>query len=351
MAGTGWRTDRSLIRQMLSDPAWFDAFQAIRLIEADAARAAAAGGPGFLPVGQGSDSGAEVLRFHGSLSAVHTGNPVQEVRRRETPSGRLRYAVRVNFMGLGGSFGPLPQPISDLLVDRVRAGDTAMRDFLDLFNHRLVSLMVRARRAHRPELTGRAPWDSNVAGYVAALSGLGTRHLQGRMAVPDRALNRVAGLLNRTTASQHGLERILSTHFGVEARIEPLDGAWLALEPEDRTILGRRAEATRLGRGAVLGTRVWDQTAGIAVVLDGLDMARFVTFLPGHGGARALQDLVRFHAGPDLRIRLVLRLRPDAVPPLTLHRGAGEDRALGRTAFLGRPRSGPAQAVIRLDER
>lgn len=334
MAGPGWRAKRSLIRQLLADPGRFEVLQAVRILELDAARKAArAHACGFVPPASGNDAAAEVIRFRSSLGVVLPGGQVQEIKEQASPSGRVRYTLRQSLLGLAGSFGPLPQPITEWVSERARAGDFAMRDFLDLFNHRLVSIQMRSRRLHRPELAGLAPWETNLAEFAAALCGIGTPALKGRLPVADRGLYRFAGLLNRQLASQHGLERLLAGHFGLPVRIHPLQGNWMALEPEDHSRLGRATDSTRLGRGAVLGTRVWDQAAGILVELGPLGLRHYLSFMPGKRALRELLALVAFHAGPQLEVTLRLRLRGDQVPKLHLKRASG--RALGRTTLLG----------------
>ncbi|AUN31085.1 type VI secretion system baseplate subunit TssG [Niveispirillum cyanobacteriorum] len=329
MAGAGWRTEHSLISQLRSNPEWFDLYQAALIMERDAAR----GGAAPVPVGEGADAGQEAIRFHASLRARPSADPLERIDRREMPSGRTRFRAKINFLGLGGPFAPLPPPVSELLADRVRAGDAAMRDFLDLFNHRLASLLVRSRRAHRPDVTGKAPWRTGMADWLAALCGLGVEPLRRRLSVPDRSLYRHTGLLNRPVASQHGLERLLMVHFAVPVRVEPLTGDWMELEPEDRTRLGDKGDNARLGIGAVLGGRVWDQGAGITVELGPLDLATFRAFLPGGDAARALADLVALHAGPELGITLRLRLKAEEVPAVEF-KPDRQDRVLGRTAWL-----------------
>jgi len=51
--------------------------------------------------------------------------------------------VHVNFMGIAGIQGPLPLPYTEILMSRMRQKDMAFRDFLDIFNHRLVSVFTR----------------------------------------------------------------------------------------------------------------------------------------------------------------------------------------------------------------
>ena len=52
--------------------------------------------------------------------------------------------MTVTFMGLAGTGGVLPGHYTQLLIDRVREKDFGLRDFLDLFNHRLIAQFYRA---------------------------------------------------------------------------------------------------------------------------------------------------------------------------------------------------------------
>ena len=81
--------------------------------------------------------------------------PASEVQEIAAPTAQGEPArLTVNVLGLAGALGPLPAPFSELLLERVWAKDPAMRDFLDIFNHRLVSMLHRARKRVRPGLPG-----------------------------------------------------------------------------------------------------------------------------------------------------------------------------------------------------
>ena len=56
--------------------------------------------------------------------------------------------MKVNFMGLSSPQGVLPTPYTELIIERTQKKDNALRDFLDLFNHRLISFFYRAWEKH-----------------------------------------------------------------------------------------------------------------------------------------------------------------------------------------------------------
>lgn len=302
MAPSGWRSARSVIEQLAAEAHRFDALQAISLIERLC--------PEARSVGDGGNPAHEAVRFRSSLT---TAFPASDLSAATPPGpGMPHWEVLVNFLGLAGGFGPLPAPFTESIIQQVRAGDTATRDFLDIFNHRLVSILYRSRRMHRPALSRERPDEGPFAEHLYSLIGLGTQGLRGRMSVPDRALLNHAGALAQQPRSLHGLECLLNDHLGVPIRAIPLQGGWLTLDDTQITRLGRRNAV--LGDGAVLGRRVWDQQAAVTLEIGPLDLDGFRAFLPGGHAARALRDLAGFYAGAGTEFRVRLRLRPSAVP-------------------------------------
>jgi type VI secretion system protein ImpH len=251
------------------------------------------------------------------------------------------YEVTVDFMGLAGVTGPLPRPLTELVMARSARGDHAAREFLDLFNHRLVSLLCAARRKHRPALCTGAAEETALAGELFALLGLGTPGLRGRLeakGVPDAALLTYAGLLAHRPRSLAGLETLLSDYFGVRVRGAELKGRWYAMDEEDRTRIGAAAGANHaLGRGAALGGRVWDQQAAFELELGPLSRAQFLDCLPTGTAYAPLCALVRFWVGVDLEFTLRLAVRAGDVSGTKLAdagcRDAGGAR-LGWTSWL-----------------
>ena len=335
MAAFGWRTDRAVAEQLFAEPYRFDFFQAVHLLERLMPRATR--------VGEGSGVRPEPVRFRSSLLAAF---PASEIDRLRLGAAGEPPEMLVNFMGLAGGFGPLPPPLAEHVMARARAGDTAARDFLDLFNHRLVSLFFRVRAKHRPALARGTPADSNFALYLGALYGMALPELRGRLAFPDRALLHYAGLLAQVPRSLHGLERMVADYFGVAVTGEPLQGRWLAIDPVEQTRIGAGGRNRALGQGAVLGKRAWDQQAGICLTLGPLDLARFVDFLPGGAGHRRLQSMVAFYAEGALEPEYRLRLKAEEVPGTRLGRKRGAK--LGWTTFLTtRPRRTPGEVRLR----
>ncbi len=322
MAPDKRRTDPTVAERLLGAGHRFDFYQAVKLLEILA--------PERVPAGDGVEPEAEVVRFR---SRTGFGFPTNDVAQLRPPARPDRPAeMLVNFMGLSGYQGPLPDWVNELIQARVGRHDTALRDFLDLFNHRLVSLLLRARKKNRPTLYTGAPDQSRTARTLFSLLGLGTPGLRHRMDAPDRGLLPYTGLLAPGARSQVGLERMLADYFGVGVEIEPFRGRWYPLDDDQLTRIGVTGQHQRLGRDAALGTRFFDQQASFELHLGPLDLEQFMDFLPTGRSFRALSALVRFYGGEELDFSLRLSLKAAAVPELRLGK-AGEVR-LGSNARL-----------------
>jgi len=315
----GWQGNRSVEEWLLAEPYRFDFFQAVRLLELLNPKAASPGA--------GSEPEKEAVRFHSRVGMDFPASEVQKITRSAEPG--VPADMTVNFLGLAGAFGPLSTPDTELLLESIRGRDYAMRDFLDIFNHRLVSLMYQVRKLHRVELTTRSPEETPVAGYIFSFFGLGLKQLRNRMQVPDRALLHSAGILAQHPRSAAGLERLLSSHFQVAAGVRQLVGRWRPLEPDQWSRVGVFGQNRRLGDNVVLGTRIWDQQGAFHVQLGPMKLPQFLDYLPNGTAYTALCELTRFYAGPDFEFEFGFTVDATSVPETRL----GQAR-LGWTSWL-----------------
>ena len=307
MTAFGWKTGRTVEEWLYAEPYRFDFFQAVRILELLK--------PGSLSLGETSEPEKEAVRF---LSRVAMDFPASEVQDVKPPAvAGDPPAMTVNFLGLAGAFGPLAHAHTELLMERVRAKDFTMRDFLDIFNHRLISLMYRVRKLHRVGLATESPEDTRVARYLYSFFGLGLHELRGRMQMEDRALLYSAGILSQQPRSAAGLERLLSRHFHVGVAVLQLVGRWREIGRDQWTRIGIRGRNQRLG-DAALGTRIWDQQGGFEVRLGPLSWPQFTDLLPGGTAWQPLVELTRFYAGPQFELAFRFVLKAAAAPALRL---------------------------------
>lgn len=332
MASTRRRADAALDQELFAEPWRFDPFQAVRLLERLA--------PDRAPIGHDGPPGREAARFSARLSLASPASPLFDLR---APGDEQQPPVlTVAHIGLVGTLGVLPRVYTEVLLEWLRdTKDRAVIDFLDLFQHRLISLFHRAwekynvpRLWEREREAGGAGREEPFSGPIFALMGLGFPSLRGRLdGVPDDALAHHAAAFARRHRTPFGLRRMLEEHFRMPVEVISFVGRWLRLDPEDVSTLSGRGEANRLGCGLVLGERVWDVQGKFRIRVGPLSRAQVEALAPGTPGHRAMADLIRLFAGPDLDFDLQLVLKATDVPPCRLGRGEGGAR-LGRSGWL-----------------
>ena len=340
MAAADRRTGDGLAERLFREPGRFDFFQAVRLLERLAAEEGARDPQGRRhPVGGDRPPAREAVRF-GALPALSF--PAADVAKLTAGADGLPPELVTAFIGLTGPNGVLPQHYTALMVARARLKDHALRDFLDLFHHRLVSHFYRAwEKQHLPAAWERSKRDGGedaATRGLYALAGFGTGGLRGRMAVADETLAFYAGPLAHHPRNAAGLEALLTEYFGVPAAVEQLHGQWLYLDRDNQALLppagGERGQNVQLGVDAVVGRRVWDVQSKFRLRLGPLTEVQFRRFRPDGDALVPLGQLTRAYAGPELDFDVQPVLKPREAPDCRLeHDEAGGSR-LGWDAWL-----------------
>ena len=325
------RPPMASVQQQLAEGAYrFDFYQVVNLIEAMR--------PDAAPVGIGAVPAQEPMRFVHMPSQAFPTADVLSVSLPEEEGGQ--YQVSTSFLGLSGAHGPLPPPYSQLLLERNSRRDRGMRDFLGIFEHRLIALLYQIRRRHRTGFERTPPHRTAMARHLFSLIGLGTPGLRDRMDVADHSLLQHAGMLTYRQRSLPALCSLASTIFGVPVAGRKLIGAWQTVDRRDLTAIGRSGRNNRLGRDAMAGAKVWQQDSRVRLVLGPLSGEELRRFLPDGEGFAALCELSHFCIG-DRAVDLEIELQPaaGALPPPAISSRSGA--RLGWTSRLGTRREGP----------
>ena len=293
--------------ELRREPYSFDFFQAIRLLERLR--------PDNKSVGQFAKPESEVARFSAHPSLAF---PASQIQQAEWPeSGPVR--MMVNFMGLIGPEGVLPNPYTSLIIERQREGDTSLRDFLDIFNHRIISLFYRAWRKYRFDVACERGERDLFTRHLLSLIGLGTEGMRDRERVSDDSLVYYAGLLSQRPRSAQALQQILADYFDVPVSIEQFSGGWYRLDPETQCRLSEgNDDSGELGFGAVVGDEMWSQQSRVRIVLGPLSLERYADFLPDGQSYEPLRSWVRFFSSDEWDFELKLILEREQVPACTL---------------------------------
>ena len=243
--------------------------------------------------------------------------------------------MTVNFMGLTGPQGVLPYYYTLLVSDRLQRRDRGMRDFLDIFHHRILSLFYRSwEKSHFPvgfERDGRDP----ITQHVRDLVGMGGEPADEAAAGQGDPLLFFAGLLLAQPRSALGLEQLLEGVFDVPVEVEQFVGEWYTPVGETQCVVSDDERAAgRLGLGALVGDAVWDRQTKVRIRLGPLSRTRYEEFLPGEPAHQELRQLTRYYGGEALEFGVQLILARDEVPACVLGGDDGAGLPLGWSTWI-----------------
>lgn len=308
MAAASGTEDLALIRSgvedlLFAEPFSFEFVQAVRLLRR------------FYPnrngVGLFQPPRSEIVRFGIFPSLAFPASQIQELEQREGAPPLMR----VNFMGLVGPLGLLPLYYTELVIDRVQARDRTLRDFLDIFHHRIISLFYRAWQKYRFIVGYEQGEGDQFSQYLLDIVGLGTRGLRNRQHTSDEALIFYAGLLAQQPRSAENLKLMLRDYFGVPVEIEQFLGAWYRLDLDAQCNLDDDTmDSQQLGFGVIVGDEIWDPQSRIRIVIGPLPLSRYLDFLPSGSAHQPLRSMARFFVGDEIDIEAQLILKRAEVP-------------------------------------
>ncbi len=324
----------ALLKRLLARGWEFDFFQAVWLLERY--------GGGRVPVGHRGPVGDESFRFRPDVSL---GFPPTDVRRithcTDTAGNASYYQVEVTFMGLYGVSTPLPlHYATDILrsvaqfsaaptnvvepesLDSHRADDpsaqsTPVRDFMDIFHHRLVSLFYRSWLKYRYDKTFGMPDRDTITDYLLWLIGCPRKHNGTAPGIPPIRMLRYAGILTQRPRSATTLEGMLED-FWEDLPIEAQQcvGRWVPVSPADQNSIG--VANSRLGSDLTVGEQVYDLSGAFNLTVGPMDWTTYLLFLPGEQRFTEMRALVGRYCADPLSTAVELRLHPGEIPELRL---------------------------------
>lgn len=344
------RGNRVLSERLLSHGWEFDFFQAVWLLERYAKPRVPVGGLG--PV---SD---ESLRFRPD---IELGFPPTDVRRitliKVPGTDKSFYRVEVTFLGLYGTATPLPlhyavsllrsvdqAPVETIEPDQPAtssdppvAGTPAhatspLRDFFDIYHHRLISLFYRSWLKYRYERAFGLPERDVITKYLQWLIGWSPSQDETLLGVSPIRILRYAGVWTQHPRSATTLEGVLADYWGdVAVESHQCVGRWVSVPDQDRNRLGR--SCCTLGEDLTLGAQVFDLSGAFSLTFGPMDWSTYLVFLPKEERFVQTCALVKYYADDPLALRFELRLRGQEAPELRL---TSDDQAgrLGYTTWL-----------------
>lgn len=261
----------------------------------------------------------------------------------ENPMGPSRAVVEVvtTFLGLTGSSSPLPL----YLVDEVNKEDEeigARRDFLDVFHHRLISILYRSVSRYSPAREHRSEGRDFWLERSLALAGMDPESYVPGCGIAPGKLMRLAPLVARRGRGARALDKalkvVLDEHLGPAGRVkvEEFAGGWVSVHQDQRCALGK--DNNLLGRNAMLGMKVFDRSGRFQVSVGPLDAFGRKEFSENGPAMRKLRACISLVVPEPLDYDVELHIAAGATRPFCL--SCEQPSRLGENTRLGRIQEG-----------
>ena len=247
-----------------------------------------------------------IQRIHGALESNSVGEdtrPNEELVRFKTkntlgfdvdyfkqeinPDGSNRYDMFVSFIGLLGVSGVLPKHYTKISLEQIKKGDSALSEFVGLFEHRLISLYYRAWAKTKHAIQFESKGHKGRDGFSTLL-----KSFTGELGSNTLPLH-FSGHFSKTNRPLSNLKKIVSTITSADVKVESLTGRWLPINRSDRCVIGVLGKNNRLGDGLIVGNRYWDIQSKITIVLSNLTMSQYLQWVSGQPLSDLLHKTIR----------------------------------------------------------
>ncbi len=319
MASQPRRKISTLVDALAQETCDFEFHQAVKILEQLS--------PEANPLGEGVSVQKEVAQIK---SRISLSSPASDIYALDESDPLSPPTLHINFWGIAGLQGPLPIAYTELILERLRHKDLTIKEFLDIFNHRLVAISHRIKKKHIPALNTLRPNQTMLGQCLHAFTGTTTTDTTETLGIPPQSLLYYSGLLWQHPQSPAGLKVILEHYFSVPFSIKSFEGRWLKLDLDESCRIGKNGQYNSLGNGAMLGTKVWDSTTQILLRIGPLDKNTFHQFLKTGSAYKALLKLTKFYLPDHYRTKLNLVVKAQDVCPTQLN---GKSQ-LGWTTWL-----------------
>ena len=258
------------------------------------------------------------------------------------PIGHVHLKAR--FLGMFGPQGALPLTTTEEAYGWLRERDDAFARFVDIFQRRFLALFFRAWSDAHPVTQNDRPDEDRFRAYIGSMIGIGAQAFRDADSISDFAKLPYAGLLAARVKTASRLRSFLSSLLKSRVEIEEFVGAWLKLDPSERTRLGEAN--SRLSVDCVSGASMYSVSDKFRVRVYVRNIEHFRQFLPGSPLAREIADAVFLNVGEEYDWDMELAIPAGEITPVRL----GKSVQLGWTSWMA-PNWSKTDETIRKDAR
>ncbi len=193
----------------------------------------------------------------------------------------------------------------------------AVRDFYDIFHHRLISLLYRSWTKYRYCVLFDDAERDRLTEYLLHMIGLSPDREDRSVGVDPVRMIRYAGALTQHPRSAVTLEGVVSDYLGgLRTQVEQFTSRWVPVMEADQNRTG--TANSRLGVDLTVGEWVYDLSGAFNLAIGPLDWDTYNQFLPGREAHAEVRSLVNLYCQDPLWFTIELRLKAREIPELRL---------------------------------
>lgn len=264
----------------------------------------------------GRPTGSDIGRFRVNPSLAFPPGDIDSLSFVTPDEGPARFEMVLNLLGLHGAGSPLPTYFTEHVAQN-RDDSDPLRDFFDIFNHRIIAILYsiwgKYRYYARYEQGGGDILSKRFFGFI----GAGLQEIREAKAIKWPRLMAYMGLIAMSGDAAGSLESILRHYFTYnDITIVSCVRRWVPVPEDQQTRLG--AQSCFLGEDFLLGDEIRDQTGKFRILVSDLDWDNFLSFLPCHEKFDELKTVVNYVLKSRLSFDVALRLKPEEIRPWIL---------------------------------
>jgi type VI secretion system protein ImpH len=310
----------------------------------------------YVRIGREYELSRQTIRFK---CVVDAGFPRGEIARWIPPTFDENTGVlEVNFFGLFGPGGVLPEHYGDLIAKRIKQNDYALLQFLEIFNHRLLVMfyLVWEKQRFLRGLESESIGESTCGSKESYVGRLAVESVAGQRLFGPEVLRGIdqdcgpfyCGYFAKDQISAQGLRDALSDYLGLPVEIESFVGQWIKISPQEQSRLATLDPGedcgNKLGFGAIIGERAWDRQNRFRVTIGPVSWDLLERFYPETNAVSSLKydrilplvfSFVRRLAGPQWDFDVQILLESKEVREIELYQNS--QFRLGWNTWLGKP--------------
>lgn len=218
------------------------------------------------------------------------------------------YKLKNSYWGMLGINGPLPSHLTEYAIERnYRLKDTTFTEFLDVFNHRFISLFYRAWADAEPTVSHDRPDQDSFKNRLSAISGE-TSAIQDTFHQNKNIHQYLAGLYSQKNRSAKTLCQILSEYLKLDVTINEFQGRWYDLQTNEKTKLG--ALNATLGVDSIIGSKTFQRSFNFSINVGPVSYTEYINLLNNEHRLKTMVELTQKNVGQEYEFTINFILKP-----------------------------------------